>query len=171
MNPDEGFFMEKPMGHERTASSGKSSASRAATTTRRPRTKATTSGCGCRKFELRRRSRSKQIMTFVLGLVAEPPAQRSTSTIRLRAARRSSRAPRSSISSTAPAAMLLSLEKWKLAFDTGSDSSAVAGEFKDYAFLRPHFSPADLQGPGGDGQRGRRHALITGVAAVDAKAR
>ena len=73
----------------RTASSGRSCASRGATTTRRPRTRATTNGCGCRSSRSSTTQR-EAVITFVLGLVAEPPASQYVYTP-TRGSRRSSK--------------------------------------------------------------------------------
>ena len=72
------------------ASSGKSSALRAATTTRRRENKGYNERLRMPQFKFDGEQR-EQVITFVLGLVAEPPAS-STSTRRSRGAPRSPRA-------------------------------------------------------------------------------
>ena len=151
------------------ASSGRSSASRAATTTRRRKTRATTSGCGCRKFTVLDDAQREAIITFVLGLVAEPPA--SQYVYHGDAAARRDRPGQGSHRE-------VQLHRLPHAGDGSLETGLRSGRFpvagRRYPTIRSWHRtsrPQQVKASEATDIRGLRHATITGMPAVDEEGR
>ena len=158
--PTIGYFMEKLFGHEREGFVWQKLRARAATTTRRPKTRATTSGCGCRSSISTPTSASRSSRSCS-GLVAEPPAPAIRLQADIRAAARSSKARRSSTSSTARAA---TPSRWTAGtWPTRRAISPIRPSSTTTPSSKPHFTPQQIKASLKTDNSGLRHAALIGM--------
>ena len=177
--PAIGYFMEKLFGHEREGFIWQKLRARAVTTTRKPRTRVTTSGLRMPQFsfgaldpangknrkELADEKR-EQIITFVLGLVAEPPAQQYVykSTPRRGAIDEGLKVVEKF---NCKGCHAFQMDHWDVAYQPEDFDSPP--EFVDYDFLQVHPTPAQVKASLDMDARGLRHASLVGTPAIDDK--
>ena len=104
------------------------------------------------------------VMTFVLGLVAEPPAPQF---VYDPTPREESRIAGLKVIEqyNCGGCHTLQMDRWDVRYKPGSmgDASAVA----DYPFLSPHFTPQQVAKSLVTDRQGRRHATIVGMPTLD----
>ncbi len=116
------------------------------------------------RFQLSDQQR-EAIITFVLGLVAEPPAEKYV--YHPDARRKAIAQGRKVLDKYACAEChTLEMERWTFEFDP--DEFADPPTLPDYDFLRPKISPEEIAASQEIDLRGRGHAEVTGMPRVDA---
>jgi len=163
MDPDEGFFMEKLMGHERTGFIWQKLRAPRSYDFKKTENKGYNERLRMPQFGFNEKQ-IEQVITFVLGLVAEPPA---TQYVFQPTPRRQAIVEGNKVIDkfNCTGCHAFELERWKLSFKP--DEIRPPAPVNEYAFLAAHFSPAEVQASLATDNRGRRHAMITGTAAVD----
>ena len=106
----------------------------------------------------------EQVMTFVLGLVAEPPVSKYV----YKADRRRQAildGERVLEKFNCGGCHTLRLEEWEIEYDP---AKVKAPSVKDFAFLAPYFTAKELQDSNQTDRRGKGHAKLRGRANLDA---
>ncbi len=111
------------------------------------------------------------IMTFVLGLVSEPPAAQYIYNPPPR--ERAIAEGRQLLERfNCGGCHVLEHDRWEIAYEPGwaeeftpNKFSGVAPEFDDFAFLRPHFTPEQVEASLAIDRGNRRHASLIGAPA------
>ncbi len=104
------------------------------------------------------------IITFVLGLVAEPPA---TQYVYHAAPRREAIAQGLQVIEkfNCTGCHALEVDQWELAYEPGDFPEPP--EVADYPFLQAHFTPQQIEASQKTDDRGLLHATVTGMPSVD----
>ena len=127
------------------------------------RTRATTSGCGCRKFTVLDDAKREAIITFVLGLVAEPPAAQYVYQADAAPQRDRRKGMQVIEKFNCTGCHTLEMDRWQLAYEPG-DFARPGRRSADYPFLTPHFTPQQIKASLADrrprpaARDGHRHA-------------
>ena len=163
VDPDTGFFLEKLLAHEREGFLWQK--------LRQPRTydykKAENKSYNERyrmpQFPFNAEQR-EAVMTFVLGLVAEPPAPQF---IYKPSPREEARLKGLVVAEqyNCGGCHTLQMDRWDVRYkpDSMGESQTVA----DYAFLSPHFSPQQVDRSLVTDRQGRRQATLVGMPILD----
>ena len=166
-DPNRGFFMEALLSHRREGFLWQK--------LRAPRSfdfkKAHNKGYNARltmgRFDLTDRQR-EAIITFVLGLVAEPPAEKYVW---------NPDPPQKAIAEgrkvldkyACAECHVLELERWS--FEFAPDELEDPPEMEDYDFLEPHFAPDEIAASALPDDRGLGTAEVAGMRQVDGRGR
>jgi mono/diheme cytochrome c family protein len=104
------------------------------------------------------------VVTFVLGLVAEPPSEK----YRYKPSERQAAilaGKRAIEKFNCGGCHILQGEKWKIAFKP--DQFGEQSELTTYPFLSPHFTPKDIADSAKLDASGKAHATLTGLPAIE----
>ncbi len=162
--PDAGYFMEKLLGHQREGFIWQKLREPRSYDYKKTQNKGYNERLRMPKFTVLDDAKREAIITFVLGLVAEPPASQY---VYHGDARRDAIAQGKEVIEkfNCTGCHTLEMDRWKLAYDPGDFPSPAT--VPDYPFLAPHFSPEQVKASEATDIRGLRHATITGMPAVD----
>jgi len=163
VDPDTGFFLEKLLAHEREGFLWQK--------LRAPRSydykKAENKGYNERyrmpKFPFDDAQR-EAVMTFVLGLVAEPPAPQFVYTPTDREQARLS-GLKVAEQYNCGGCHTLQMDRWDVRYRP--ESLGEGQESADYPFLSPHFTPADVTDSLATDRQGRRRATLVGMPVLN----
>ncbi len=108
------------------------------------------------------------IMTFVLGLVSEPPAPQYVASYAQNPRQQAVIAGTKMVEQfNCTGCHQLEFDRWNVAYKTGELGSAV--QATDYLFEQPHFTPAQIENSQRQDRRGFLHAQLYGRPLMDAK--
>ncbi len=165
LDPDTGFFLEKLLAHEREGFLWQK--------LRAPRSydykKAENKGYNERyrmpQFPFTTEQR-EAVMTFVLGLVAEPPAPQF---VYQPSAREQARLSGLKVAEqyNCGGCHTLQMDRWDVRFKP--DALGEGQEVADYPFLSPHFTPAEVEASLAIDRQGLRRATLVGMPVLDAE--
>ena len=163
VDPDTGYFLEKLMAHEREGFLWQK--------LRAPRSydykKAENKGYNERyrmpKFPFNDQQR-EAVMTFVLGLVAEPPAPQF---VHHPSPREEARLAGLKVAEqyNCGGCHTLRMDRWDLRYRPESMGEGQVAA--DYPFLSPHFTPGEVDKSLVVDRQGRRHATLVGMPVLD----
>jgi hypothetical protein len=104
------------------------------------------------------------VMTFVLGLVAEPPAPQF---VHRPSPREQARLDGLVVAEqfNCKGCHILEMDRWDIAYRPGGLGEAVA--MADYPFLSPHFTPQQVAASLHADDSGRRHSTLIGMPVLD----
>ncbi len=164
MDPSTGYFMEKLVGHQREGFIWQKLREPRSYDFQKAQNKTYNERLRMPQFTAFNDAQREAVITFVLGLVAEPPAAQYVFKANPR---------RAAIVQGAEViekfnctgCHTLEMERWKLTFDPGDfrDPDSIV----DYPFVEPHFSPQQIEQSLATDNRGMRSATITGMPVVD----
>ncbi len=164
IDPNTGFFIERCCTTSAKASSGRSCASRAATTTRRPRTKPTPNGCACRSSASRPRTDESGDH---LRAGSGGRAARGEVRVQGHPAPQGDRRRRAAVGEV-QLRRLPHGGAWSTGTSTTSRTttttrcrSCLRRRSRTIAFLEPHFTPEELAASKKTDRRGLGHAVVT----------
>jgi cytochrome c551/c552 len=160
MDPDTGFFMEKLVNHQREGFIWQKLREPRSYDYKKTQNKSYNERLRMPQFVALDDQKREAIITFVLGLVAEPPAQQYV----YRASPR-----RAAIAQGLQAidkfncngCHTFTMDQWKLAYEPGDFPEAPPIE--DYPFLLPHVTPREVKASETTDNRGMRHATLVGM--------
>jgi len=160
MDPDTGFFLEAAVHHEREGFIWQKLREPRSYDYRMTENKDYIDRLRMPKFNLTDKQR-EAVMTFVLGLVAEPPAAQY---VYKPDARRQAvlDGQRLITKFNCDGCHTFRTETWE--FDYDPQNFPEPPPFDDYAFEKPHFTPKQLADSKKIDRRGLGHATVTGVA-------
>ena len=162
-DPATGFFVEKLLGHEREGFLWQKLRAPRSYDYKKVENKTYNERYRMPKFPFDDRQR-EAVMTFVLGLVAEPPAPQF---VFKPSPRDEARLAGLKVAEqyNCGGCHALQMDRWDIRYKPGSlgDAPTVA----DYPFLAPHFTDQDVQKSLVTDRQGRRHARIEGMAVLD----
>jgi hypothetical protein len=162
--PDAGYFMEKLFGHERQGFIWQKLREPRSYDFKKTQNKGYNERLRMPQFTGLNDAQRESIITFVLGLVAEPPAREY---VYRPTPRRDAIVQGLQVIEkfNCTGCHALSMERWDLAYAPGD--FADPSEIVDFPFLAPHFSPQEIKASLATDSRGLRHATVTGMPAVD----
>lgn len=165
LDQDTGYYVESLLAHERTGFIWQKLREPRSYDYRQAENKPYTDRLRMPQFtfsldEAENAARRESVITFVLGLVAEPPAARYVYQPgpQQRAIVQGQKVLERF---NCAGCHTLNMERWQVEYDPEEFESP--GDFTDYAFLAPHFTPDALAQSQRVDRRGRGHALLTGV--------
>ncbi|MCC7085094.1 MAG: c-type cytochrome [Pirellulales bacterium] len=165
--PNEGWLMEKLLGHEREGFLWQKLREPRSYDFKKTETKTYNERLRMPQFRFTE-DEIEAVMTFVLGLVSEPPAPQYLASY--------SNDPREKAVVEGTKVLekfncagchQLDFETWDVAFKAGGLGSATVPD--DYSFLLPHFTQQEIDDSLKSDRRGLFHARLYGHPAVDAK--
>jgi hypothetical protein len=163
VDSDTGFFLEKLLAHEREGFLWQKLRAPRSYDYKKAENKSYNERYRMPKFPFDDTQR-EAVMTFVLGLVAEPPAPQFVSRPD---AREQARLDGLKVAEqyNCGGCHALQMDRWDVRYRPGSlgEASAVA----DYPFLSPHFTDQDVQKSLATDRQGRRHARLVGMPVLD----
>ncbi|HUY89332.1 MAG TPA: hypothetical protein VMV10_11405, partial [Pirellulales bacterium] len=159
MDQDTGFFVEALLNHEREGFIWQKLREPRSYDFKMTENKSYTDRLRMPKFNLTQQD-IENVMTFVLGLVAEPPAAKYVyhSTPRRKAIVEGEQLL---AKYNCVGCHTVKMETWE--FEYKPDEFEAPPAIPDYAFLKPHFTPAELAASKDVDQRGMGHAVISGM--------
>ena len=163
LDPDTGYFVEKLLGHEREGFLWQKLRAPRSYDYKKAENKSYNERYRMPQFPFDDKQR-EAVMTFVLGLVAEPPAPQFVHTPE---PREQSRLDGLVVAEqfNCGGCHALEMDRWDVAFRPGA-----LGEFSespDYPFLSPHFTPQQVAASLTADTEGRRHASLVGTQVLD----
>ena len=163
MDPDTGFFIEALMHHEREGFIWQKLREPRSYDFKMTENKAYTDRLRMPKFNFTQQD-IEAVMTFVLGLVSEPPAAKY---VYHPSPRRKAILEGEQLLAkyNCVGCHTVKMETWE--FEYKPDEFAAPPEFTDYAFLKAHFTPEELAASKRVDERGMGHATITGMPNPD----
>ncbi|HEV3340878.1 MAG TPA: hypothetical protein VG125_10995 [Pirellulales bacterium] len=161
MDPDTGFFVEAILHHQREGFIWQKLREPRSYDFKKTENKEYTDRLRMPKFNFEQRQ-MEAVMTFVLGLVAEPPAAKYVykATPRRKAIVEGEQLI---VKYNCDGCHTLKMETWEFDYDPQDDSFANGPAFDDYPFLMPHFTPEQLAASKKTDRRGLGHAVVTGM--------
>jgi cytochrome c551/c552 len=168
MDPDTGFFMEKLVHHQREGFIWQKLREPRSYDYKKTQNKGYNERLRMPQFTALDDKQREAIISFVLGLVAEPPAPQY---VYRSQPRRAAIAQGLQVIEkfNCTGCHSLTMEQWKLGYEPGDFAEAPAIE--DYPFLQAHFTPQQVQASLQTDARGLRHATLTGMPLVDEQGR
>jgi cytochrome c551/c552 len=162
MDPDQGFFLEALFGHHREGFIWQKLREPRSYDYKKVENKDYLDRLRMPKFNLTDAQR-EAIMTFVLGLVAEPPAAKYVykGTPRNVAIQRG----RDVLEKfNCVGCHTIDMEKWEFDYEPGKLASPQPFDpAKEYAFVQPHFTPNEIEASKKVDRRGLGHAVVSGM--------
>ncbi|HTQ37525.1 MAG TPA: c-type cytochrome [Pirellulales bacterium] len=167
LGPTQGWLMEKLLGHEREGFIWQKLHSPRSYDFKKTENKGYNERLRMPQFPFKE-DEIEAIMTFVLGLVSEPPAPQYVASY--------SENPREQAviggikmveQFNCTGCHQLEFDRWDVAYKAGSLGAAV--QTADYPFEMPHFTPAQIEDSQKEDRRGLLHAQLYGRPVVDAK--
>jgi cytochrome c2 len=168
LDPDTGYFMEKLVHHQREGFIWQKLREPRSYDYMKTQNKTYNERLRMPKFTALTDAEREAVITFVLGLVSEPPADQYI--FRPDPRRAAVIAGNEVIEKyNCTGCHTLEMERWDLAYP--QDAFGEPAETPDFPFLQVHFSPQQVAESLEVDARGRRHATVTGMPAVDAEGR
>ena len=163
VDPDTGFFLEKILAHEREGFLWQKLRQPRSYDYKKAENKSYNERYRMPQFPFNAEQR-EAVMTFVLGLVAEPPAPEFVHTP---GPREQARLDGLVVSErfNCGGCHTLEMDRWDLAYEP--DSMGFPPAFNDYPFLRGHFTPQQIEASLETDITGRRHATLVGMPILD----
>ena len=163
MPPDEGYFMEKLFGHEREGFIWQKLREPRSYDYQKVENKGYNERLRMPKFTVLTDKQREAIITFVLGLVAEPPSQQY---VYHASPRQSAIVEGSKVLEkyNCGGCHTLQMDHWKLSYPP--DAFGEPAEQKDYSFITAHATDDEIAKSLVTDTRGLRHALINGMPAM-----
>ena len=162
-DPSTGYFVEKLLGHEREGFLWQKLRAPRSYDYKKAENKTYNERYRMPKFPFDDAQR-EAVMTFVLGLVAEPPAPQF---VYKPSPREDARLAGLKVAEqyNCGGCHTLQMDRWDIRYRPGSlgDAPAVA----DYPFLSPHFTDQEVTTSLATDRQGRRHARIEGMPVLD----
>jgi cytochrome c2 len=164
MDPDTGFFLEKLVGHQREGFIWQKLREPRSYDYQKTQNKGYNERLRMPQFTVLDDAKREAIITFVLGLVAEPPAPQY---VYRPTPRRAAIAQGLQVVQkfNCTGCHTLAMDRWQIGYEP-SDFGPPA-TIGDFAFLEPHFSPQQIEASKKTDERGLRHATITGTPVMD----
>ena len=165
VDPDTGFFLQKILAHEREGFLWQKLRQPRSYDYKKAENKSYNERYRMPQFPFNAEER-EAVMTFVLGLVAEPPAAEFVHTPE---PREQARLDGLVVSErfNCGGCHTLQMDRWELAYEP--DSMGFPPEFNDYPFLRGHFTPKEIAASLETDNTGRRKASIVGMPILDSE--
>ncbi len=165
LDPDTGYFLEKLLGHEREGFLWQKLRAPRSYDYKKAENKTYNERYRMPQFPFND-SQREAVMTFVLGLVAEPPAPQF---IHRPSPREQARLDGLVVAEqyNCGGCHTLKMDRWDIEFSPGGLGEAV--EMADYPFLSPHFTPEQVSASLEANSQGRRHASLVGMPILDAE--
>ncbi len=161
--PDEGYFMEKLFGHQREGFIWQKLREPRSYDYQKAQNKSYDERLRMPQFTVLDDAQREAVITFVLGLVAEPPA--SQYIFKADARRGAIIAGNEVIEKfNCTGCHTLEMERWDLAFDP--DSFSEPAPVVDFKFLDAHFTPEQIAASQSVDVVGRQHATVVGMPAL-----
>ncbi len=164
LDPDTGYFMEKLVHHQREGFIWQKLREPRSYDYKKTQNKTYNERLRMPQFTVLDDDQREAIITFVLGLVSEPPASQY---VYHAEPRRSAIVQGSEIIEkyNCTGCHSLEMERWELAF--GPDAFNDPAPVTDYPFLQPHFTPAEIKASETTDEAGLLHATVTGMPATN----
>jgi cytochrome c2 len=163
VDPSTGFFLEKLLAHEREGFLWQKLRAPRSYDYKKAENKSYNERYRMPKFPFNDEQR-EAVMTFVLGLVAEPPAPQF---VYQPTPREEARLAGLKVAEqyNCGGCHTLQMDRWDIRYKPGSlgDASVAA----DYPFLSPHFTEQDVAKSLVTDRQGRRHATLHGMPTLD----
>jgi cytochrome c551/c552 len=163
LDPDTGYFVDKLLGHEREGFLWQKLRAPRSYDYKKAENKTYNERYRMPQFPFNDEQR-EAVMTFVLGLVAEPPAPQYVY--------QPSPVEEARLKGLVVAEQYncggchsLEMDRWDIRYKPGS--LGEASEIVDYPFLSPHFSPQDVARSLQTDRQGRRRASLVGMPVLD----
>ena len=163
VDPSTGFFLEKLLAHEREGFLWQKLRAPRSYDYKKAENKSYNERYRMPKFPFNDEQR-EAVMTFVLGLVAEPPAPQF---IYQPSPREEARIAGLKVVEqyNCGGCHTLQMDRWDVRYKPGSLGEAPA--VADYPFLSPHFTEQDVAKSLMTDRQGRRHATLVGMPTLD----
>ncbi len=163
VDPSTGFFLEKLLAHEREGFLWQKLRAPRSYDYKKAENKSYNERYRMPKFPFNDEQR-EAVMTFVLGLVAEPPAPQF---IYQPSPREEARIAGLKVAEqyNCGGCHTLQMDRWDVHYKPGSLGEAPA--VADYPFLSPHFTEQDVAKSLVTDRQGRRHATLYGMPTLD----
>jgi cytochrome c2 len=163
MDPDTGYFMEKLVHHQREGFVWQKLREPRSYDYKKTQNKSYNERLRMPQFTALSDADREAVITFVLGLVAEPPAGQY---IYIPNPRRAAIVQGSEVIEkyNCTGCHAIEMDRWKLAYPP--DTFGKPAEVADYPFLQPHFSPQQVETSKKIDARGMLHATVTGMPLV-----
>jgi len=163
LDPDTGYFVDKLLGHEREGFLWQKLRAPRSYDYKKAENKTYNERYRMPQFPFNEKER-EAVMTFVLGLVAEPPApQYVYQPAPVEEARLKGLVVAEQYNCGGCHA--LEMDRWDIRYKPGS--LGEASEIVDYPFLSPHFSPQDVARSLQTDRQGRRRSSLVGMPVLD----
>jgi cytochrome c551/c552 len=163
VDPDTGYFLQKLLGHEREGFLWQKLRQPRSYDYKKVENKSYNERYRMPQFPFDAKQR-EAVMTFVLGLVAEPPAPQF---VHQPGPREQARLDGLVVAEqyNCGGCHALQMDRWDVRYTPGS--MGEASETKDYPFLAAHFSPQDVARSLATDRQGRRLASLVGMPILD----
>jgi len=165
LDPDTGYFVDKLLGHEREGFLWQKLRAPRSYDYKKAENKTYNERYRMPQFPFNEKER-EAVMTFVLGLVAEPPAPQYVY--------QPSPVEEARLKGLVVAEQYncggchsLEMDRWDIRYKPGS--LGEASEIVDYPFLSPHFSPQDVARSLQTDRQGRRRASLVGMPVLNSE--
>ena len=165
LDPTTGYFMEKLVHHQREGFIWQKLREPRSYDYKKTQNKSYNERLRMPLFTILDDDMREAVITFVLGLVSEPPADQYI--FHPDPQRGAIIAGNEVIEKyNCTGCHTLQMERWNLAYEP--DDFGNPAPVNDYSFLQPHFSPEKIEASLKLNARGRREATVVGMAAVNA---
>jgi cytochrome c551/c552 len=163
VDPDTGYFLEKLVGHEREGFLWQKLRAPRSYDYKKAENKSYNERYRMPQFPFDQKQR-EAVMTFVLGLVAEPPAPKY---VHQPSPREQARLDGLVVAEqyNCGGCHVLGMDRWDIRYKPGSLGEAT--ELADYPFLAPHFTPQQVEASLATDRQGRRRATLHGMPVLD----
>ena len=167
LDPDTGYFLQKLLGHEREGFLWQKLRAPRSYDYKKAENKTYNERYRMPQFPFDQKQR-EAVMTFVLGLVAEPPAPKY---VHNPAPREQARLNGLVVAEqyNCGGCHALHMDRWDIRYTPGSMGEPPA--IADYPFLSPHFTPEQVAASLATDWQGRRKATIVGMPKLDTAGR
>ncbi|HEX7380325.1 MAG TPA: c-type cytochrome, partial [Pirellulales bacterium] len=161
MDPDTGFFVAALLHHQREGFLWQKLREPRSYDFKKTENKEYTDRLRMPKFNLDQKQ-IEEVMTFVLGLVAEPPAAKYVYKANPR--RKAIVEGEQLLAKyNCVGCHTVKMETWEFDYDPEDENFAAAPTIDDYPFLLPHFTPQEIAASKKTDKRGLGHAVISGM--------
>jgi cytochrome c2 len=163
VDPSTGYFLEKLIGHEREGFLWQKLRAPRSYDYKKVENKTYNERYRMPQFPFDQEQR-EAVMTFVLGLVAEPPAPKY---VYQPSPREQARLKGLVVAEqyNCGGCHTLQMDRWDIRYKPGS--LGAASEIADYPFLSPHFTPQQVESSLVTDRQGRRKASLVGMPVLD----
>jgi len=163
LDPDTGFYVEKLLAHEREGFLWQKLRQPRSYDYKKAENKSYNERYRMPQFPFDAKQR-EAVMTFVLGLVAEPPAPQF---VHKPSPREEARLKGLVVAEryNCGGCHTLQMDRWDVRYKP--ESLGAGQEVADYPFLSPHFAPAAVEKSLATDRQGRRHATLVGMPVLD----
>jgi cytochrome c551/c552 len=165
LDPDTGYFVQKLMGHEREGFLWQKLRAPRSYDYKKAENKTYNERYRMPQFPFDAKER-EAVMTFVLGLVAAPPAPQY---VHKPGPRDQARLDGLVVAEqyNCGGCHALEMDRWLVRYKPGALGDAA--ETADYPFLSPHFAPPEVAASLATDRQGRRRALLVGMPVLDSE--